>query len=308
MPLPESYLQLAKRVNNWGRWGADDQRGTLNFITAEAVCRAAACVKQGKVFSLALPLSENGPQNGALRGRINPIHTMVAINEPLSGDPDGPCMNDDFVVMSPQGSTHWDALAHVSVGGKLYNGVAAATVTGRGARQLAIHKTGPVVGRGILLDCARAAGVDRLAGGHALTADDLEAAASWGKVKVASGDIVLVRTGHIQNLKEGDRDAYVMTSPGLSTKTVEWFHDNEIAAVATDTIALEVYPCEEVGMLFPVHALHLVEMGLMQGQNFDLEELAQDCAADRCYEFLFSGTPEPLVRGLGAPVNPVAVK
>ncbi len=306
--LPDEYLELAKKVNNWGRWGPDDQRGTLNLLTPEAIIRGAACVKQGRAMPLGLRLSERGPQTGALRGRINPIRTMVAINEALSPDPDGAAMSDDMVVMSPQGATHWDALAHVSCGGKLYNGFDASTITTAGATKLGIHTTGPIVGRGILLDVARAAGVEFLAGGHALTAEDLDAAASWGSVKVHPGDIVLVRTGHIRHFHAGDRDRYMYTSPGLSMKTVEWFHDHDIAAVATDTIALEVYPCERDDLFFPVHALHLVEMGLIQGQNFDLEALSEDCASDRVFEFLFEGTPEPFVRGLGSPVNPVAIK
>ncbi len=308
MGLPDEYVELAKKLNNWGRWGPDDQRGTLNFITPEAVVRAAQLVKVGKAISLALPMSDRGPQTGALKGRINPIKTMVAINEPLSQDPDGAAMSDDLLIVSPQGSTHWDALAHVSRDGLLYNGFSASQITTDGAHKLGIHKTGPIVGRGILLDVARAAGVDRLTGGHALTGQDLDAAATWGGIKPAPGDIVLVRTGHIQLLHQGDRDGYLFTSPGLSMKTAEWFYDHQVAAVATDTIALEVYPCERDDLMFPVHMLHLVEMGLTQGQNFDLEELGRDCADDRVYEFFFEGTPEPIVRGLGSFVNPIAVK
>ncbi len=308
MSLPDEYFELASKVNNWGRWGDDDQRGTLNFITPERIVKAAQLVKQGKAISLSLALSENGPQTGALRGRINPIKTMVAINEPLSADPEGPAMSDDLVVLSPQGATHWDALAHVSRNGLLYNGFEASTINTSGAHKLGIHKTGPIVGRGILLDVARTAGVDRLSGGHALTSDDLDAASTWGGIKPTSGDIVLVRTGHISLLHQGDKDGYIFTSPGLSMKTAEWFHDNEIAAVATDTIALEVYPCEREDLMLPVHMLHLVEMGLTQGQNFDLEALALDCAQDRTYEFFLEATPEPLVRGLGSMVNAIAIK
>jgi hypothetical protein len=90
--------------------------------------------------------------------------------------------------------------------------------------------------------------------------------------------------------------------------TVEWFHDRDAAAVATDNLAFEVYPCEREDCLLPVHLLHLVEMGMTQGQNFDLEALAADCADDGVYEFFLDASPQPFVGGIGSPVNPVAIK
>jgi len=87
-----------------------------------------------------------------------------------------------------------------------------------------------------------------------------------------------------------------------------WFHDHDLAAVATDTMAFEVWPPQRKDCLFPLHLLDLVEMGLLQGQNFDLEALAADCADDGVYEFLLEASPEPFVAGLGGPVVPVAVK
>ncbi len=123
-----------------------------------------------------------------------------------------------------------------------------------------------------------------------------------------SGDIVLVRTGQIQLLHAGDKMAYTFPSPGFSMKTAPWLHAHEVAAVANDTIVFEVFPTEYEDLPLPVHLLHLVEMGLTQGQNWDLEALAADCAEDGQYDFLLTATPEPFVAGLGAPVAPVAVK
>ena len=59
--------------------------------------------------------------------------------------------------------------------------------------------------------------------------------------------------------------------------------------------------------MLPVHLLHLVEMGLTQGQNFDLEALAAACAEDGAYEFFITASPEPFRNGLGGPVNPVVM-
>lgn len=308
MPLPEEFHNLAKKVNNWGRWGPEDEIGTLNLITPEVVQKGVAAVEDGKTFTLGLPLSLDGPQTGAIPGRVNPLRTMVAVNAPMVGDPTQFCTSDDVVVMGLQAATHWDSLAHVSYDNRLYNGFEASTITAWGAARCGIDKISSLIGRGILLDVARAKGLDRLEPAYPITAEDLDAAESQAGVEVEPGDIVLVRTGHIQLFHEGDKVAYGVPTPGLSTKTVEWFHERDVAAVANDTLAFEVYPCERDDMILPVHLLHLVEMGMTQGQNWDIEALAADCADDGRYAFLLDATPQPFVGGVGTPVNPVAVK
>ena len=122
MPLPPEFRELAERVSNWGRWGGDDELGTLNLITPEVVQRAAACVREGRWFSLAIPLGESGPQTGGIRGRENPKRTMIAVHQRLSRDPDGVRFSDDIVTMGLQAATHWDSLAHVSYAGRLEYG------------------------------------------------------------------------------------------------------------------------------------------------------------------------------------------
>jgi kynurenine formamidase len=306
--LPEPFDRLAKAVNNWGRWGPDDQRGTLNFITDDVVRRAAALAVDGRVFSLAYPLSEDGPQLGFVRGRINPERRMIAVHELHGDDVDGVRFNDDAVSMGLQAATHWDGLAHVSYSGRMWNGVDPALVDEAGAQRLGADQIGPLVSRGVLLDVARAAGVERLDGGLALTPEHLDAAEQLAGVSVGTGDIVLLRTGQMQLLKAGDKWGYAISTAGPSMQTVEWFHAREVAAVATDNLSFEVYPCEIEALQLPVHMLHIVEMGLVQGQNFDLEELAVDCAADGRYEFLLVAAPEPFVSSCGSPVVPIAIK
>jgi kynurenine formamidase len=127
-------------------------------------------------------------------------------------------------------------------------------------------------------------------------------------VEIRPGDIVLVRTGAMAALKAGDKLAYSFPTSGPSMRTVPWFHEHDVAAVATDNVAFEVYPPEREDAQLPVHLLHLVEMGMLQGQNWDLEALAEDCATDGVYEFFLSAAPEPFTRAVGAPVIPVAVK
>jgi kynurenine formamidase len=311
--LPAEFHALAAAVNNWGRWGPDDERGTLNLITDDHVRRAAAQVESGRRIPLALPLSADGPQLGFVRGRTNPQRTMVAVHEALGADAapvewDGVRFNDDAVQMGLQAATHWDALAHVSYSGRMYNGFPSSVVTEAGAEHLGADRIGPVTGRGVLLDVAAAHGVDRLDGGLALTREHLDAAEKHARAEVGPGDIVLLRTGQVQHLHTGDKLAYAISTAGPSMQTVSWFRERDVAAVATDNLSFEVFPGESEDVLLPVHMLHIVEMGLLQGQNFDLEALAADCASDLRYTFLLLATPEPFVGGCGAPVAPVAIK
>ncbi|MER8042117.1 cyclase family protein [Streptomyces sp. NPDC094032] len=305
--LPPEFHEIAKRVNNWGRWGQDDEIGTLNLITDEVVREAAATVRTGRRVPLAVPLEQDGVQTGMIPGRVNPLHVMVQINQELFG-PGTVATSDDAVTLGLQAGTHWDALTHASHSGRIYNGRPAATITAHGRAEFSgIHTARHLVGRGVLLDVAAAKGVDRLPGDHAVTPEDLDEAAEFGGVTVRSGDIVLVRTGQIQAYLAGDKHGYAFPSPGLSVRTPEWFHARDVAAVANDTLTFEIFPPEIENLWLPVHALDLVEMGMLQGQNWNLEELSTACAQERRYAFLLSAMPEPFVGGTGTPVAPVAV-
>jgi kynurenine formamidase len=307
--LTPEFTELAKRVSNWGRWGDDDELGTLNLIDGAAVRRGVACVRSGKRFSLALRLDQRGPQVGGVPGRINPLRTMIAINSEFAGTIDGFCTSDDVVTMGLQAATHWDALAHVSYSGQIYNGFPASTITENGASKCGIGRVSSVTTRGVLLDVARALGQECLEPGYGIRSEDLDEALKLAAVELKPGDAVLVRTGFIQLFKARDREGYAAGhQPGLTMSTVPWFRDRDVAAVATDTFTFEVWPCEDEKMLLPVHLLHLRDMGLTQGQNFDLEALSADCAADGVYECLLEASPLPFTGGCGSPVNPVAIK
>jgi kynurenine formamidase len=306
--LPDDVKELAARVRNWGRWGDDDEIGTLNLLTGDVVAAAAGEIKTGRRLALGIPMDEQGPQTGAIPGRDNPAHEMIMVDTPLTGDPSNFTTSDDKVAMGLQAATHWDALAHVSYEGRLYNGVPSSVITGSGAARMGIDKVRTLVGRGVLLDIAAAKGVDRLEGGYPLTAADLDAACGHGRVDVRPGDIVLIRTGQMRWFREGDRERYGTPASGPSLQTVEWFRNHDVAAVATDNITFEVYPSEREDALLPVHLLHLVDMGMTQGQNWNLEDLADDCADDGRYSFFLDASPLPLTHAVGSPVNPVVVK
>jgi kynurenine formamidase len=308
MALPKELQELAKRVSNWGRWGPDDQRGTLNFITPDAVRRGVAAVRRCESFSLAIPFDEDGPQTGSIPGRINPKRHVLMHNSSFTGDPSDFTTSDDAFEMGTQAATHWDALSHVGYDGLLYNGVDNRVIDDAGASKLGIEHVGPIVTRGVLLDIARLHDVDALDAGYAIGAQDLDNAAKREGVHVESGDIVLVRTGNMRLLRAGDKKRYVGNAPGLGIGSIEWLHDTEVAAVATDTLAFEVWPCENPAAMLPVHMLNLRDQGLVQGQLWFLDDLAEDCARDGVYEFLLVATPLPLTGAVGGPVAPTATK
>jgi kynurenine formamidase len=309
MALPAELAELAASVSNWGRWGDGDERGTANLIDAKATRRGLDAVRAGRHVSLAVPLDQTSPQEGGAPGRIAPLRTMLSINQTYTGDPRDAAFNDDTVVMATAAGTHVDALGHCGYDGLLYNGFAASTVTAAGGlAHCGADKIGPMLGRGVLLDVARAQGVERLEPGYAISGDDLDAAAEQARVQVEPGDIVCVRTGQMQLLHAGETRAYNQDSPGLSSRSIRWVRDHDCGAVFTDTYTYEVWPPEDWAAMLVVHMIHLRDMGQIQGQNFDLEALAADCHDDGVHQFLFSAHPEPLTGAASAPVHPVATK
>lgn len=319
MSFSPAFYAVRDEVRNWQRWGDDDRLGTLNLITAEAVIHAASLVRTGQRVSCALDMQhQGGVQIGQMHGRINPLHAMVKINSPDLGDADGrglvPHFSDDIVTMALQAATHWDGLSHVSYERTLYNGISVDTITAMGgATVLGIENVRHLTGRGVLLDIPAAKGLPSLASDHEVTPADLDEAAEFGRVEMRQGDIVLLRTGRMQVFRELGAVHYVTgpdrdgTSPGPGLEAVRWFHRHDIAAMADDTYIYEVFPGSSWDDALAVHCLHVVDMGMTQGQNWDLEQLSQVCAGEGRYEFLLAANPEPFVGGCGSPVNPVAI-
>jgi kynurenine formamidase len=162
------------------------------------------------------------------------------------------------------------------------------------------------MGRGVLLDLPAALGVDRLDAGHAITADELDRAVDHGRVALAPGDVLCVRTGHMKFFHEGKTTTYNHDSPGLSAHTVRWIRDHDCGAVFTDTYVYEVWPPEDWAAMMVVHMIHLRDMGQVQGQNFDFEALSAACTEAGTHGFLFTAHPEPFTGACSAPVHPVA--
>jgi hypothetical protein len=309
MALPEWFHELAKRVSNRGRWGADDEIGTLNLITPEATLRGTRCVRTGKSFSLALPMSQDGPQTGRIPGRVNPLHTMTGINTPFTGDPgellplrrrhaDGPPGRDAL------GRARARELRRADL-----QRLSRRDGDGRARRDaLRIEKVRPIVTRGVLLDVARTKGVARLDAGYPISAADLDEALGRARLALLPGDVVLVRTGQMEHLRAGDREAYRIPSPGLADQHRGMVSQPRRRRSRHRHDALRGLARRARRRAPPVHLLDLVDMGMTQGQNWVLDALADDLRADGVHEFLLSATPEPVVGAVGSPVHPVAVK
>jgi kynurenine formamidase len=323
---PEGAIAAAaKRCSNWGRWGADDVLGTLNFLDDAKRREGAGLVRRGASFSLAQSFDANGPQKG-WRRRTNPVHTMldtgVDAERGTQGFPHGIGGADDVVFMPLQASTQWDGLGHIFDHGLAYNGRRAGdVVTSEGDRVTGIETAAAhIAGRGVLLDVGRvigkALGADgELPDGFAITAEHLDAtiAAHGPSARVGRGDLVLVRTGRLARARrEGWGDYAGGASPGLSFTTADWLHRSEIAGIATDTWGFEVRPNEFDDAFQPLHQVAIPHIGLFIGEMWDLDALAADCAAesggDGVYEFLLVAAPLPVTGAVGAPVNPIAVK
>src|SRR6266496_523917 len=181
----EDLAKAAEKYRNWGRWGPDDEIGTLNHVSAEDIVAAARLVRKGKVISLALNFDQHGPQGAKSKypalGRINPLHVMLRTGtDAYSGvlDHRGIRAADDIVVMPLQSGTQWDGLGHVFYENSMWNGYDCRTVTSAGAQKCGIEKTkNKMVGRGVLLDVARHKGVDSLDDGYGISCADLDATA-----------------------------------------------------------------------------------------------------------------------------------
>jgi kynurenine formamidase len=296
----------AGATGNWGRWGDDDERGTLNLITPEAVLAASKLVKTGKVYNLGLPVSRYGtpvfPYRGAPQRLTLTSQTDAEMNKPY-GALDGVGANEDVLVVPAHNGTHMDALCHVYADEQMYNGHSAQEFTSHnGAPHNGIEKSGGFAGRAVLLDVAGHQGVDWLEPGTNITADDLEACRAAQGVEIHAGDIVLFRTGWLDlfaALQPGEDPPFAQ--PGVGLSCVDYFRDLDIAGVGADNAAIEVIPFD--GQFLSVHVELLVKLGLSLLEHLVLTPMAND----RCYESLLIAAPLLVTGGTGSPINPIAI-
>ncbi|MCA9844293.1 MAG: cyclase family protein [Dehalococcoidia bacterium] len=303
----EDFRAVGKRLSTWGKWGPEDEKGTVNFITPERLVEAAGLVRSGKIFDLGIPMDSNGPQVGG--NRINPVRLMSQTGHGQDF-PGGFHYADDYVFMPLQGSSQWDALAHVYYDDHLYNGFPSSAVGANGAERDSIDKLAKgVAGRGVLLDIARLKGVEWLDAGTVIRPSDLDEAVRSQGVEVRSGDILLFRTGWRSMFKrDGNAAAFMAGEPGIGIECCDWLAEHEVAALCSDNWAIEVLPGEDPSVAMPVHMVLIRDMGMTLGEILDFDELADDCSADGIWEFFFCCPPLKFTRAVGSPINPLAIK
>ncbi|MGW5658034.1 cyclase family protein [Streptomyces humi] len=301
--------ELGKKLSNWGRWGDDDEIGTLNFVTPQKRVEAARLVRTGKSFDLGMAFDKDGPfKSGGFRN--NPIHVMTLLPSDTSFAQDGMISADDMIITGLQAATQWDGLAHAGYGGRFYNNVPAAAVNNfLGATRNSFHKAvDRLISRGVLLDIARLKGVDRLEDSYEITEADLLAAEERQGVRVGSGDIVMLRTGSYKWFLEGDRERFLGNAPGPCLDTCGWLHEREVAALAVDNHSGEVWPSPVEGATIPFHQVVIRDMGLTLGEMFNFEDLAADCEEDGVWECLFCAPGLKVTGSVGSPITPIALK
>jgi len=288
---------MIKTLSNWGRWGADDELGTLNLITPAKRKQAAALVREGVTVSLAHDAGQIASDTFSEFG-----HKVM-----LPKEADFTFASDEYR-MAYHGftQTHMDSLCHMIYKGRMYNGFSQKEVTERGAAKLSVvnAKQG-IFTRCVLMDIPKLLNVRFLDGGQAIYPDQLEAWEKAAGVKVESGDVVLIRTGRWARSKvEGD-EKLVKSFAGLHASCAPWLKARDVAVVGSD-LALDVMPSGVEGVDFPVHVVVLVAMGTPILDNCDLEAVSEAAAARKQWAFLLTVAPLAVPGGTGSPVNPLA--
>ncbi len=304
VPTTAELDALYESLKNWGRWGDDDQRGTLNHLTDARRAAAVALVVTGESISLSHDLAtEPRPEHPY------PVqHHMLASGDARdsNGIP-GYEAARDHLSLDVHGllTTHVDALSHMFVRGEMFGGRPASEVRSDGASSnTVLSMADGVVGRGVLLDVPRALGIDYLDTGQVITADDLETTERAEGVRVGAGDVLMVAWGRRarQAAKKGF-DGFA----GLHAECLPWLQDREVAVLGSDGIS---DPMPFVGTPqwpFPIHQIGITAMGLPLIDNMALAPLGERCADSGRWAFLFAMAPLRISRGTGCPVNPVAV-
>jgi kynurenine formamidase len=306
----EEFEAIFESVKNWGRWGEDDELGTMNLITPEKVREAAGLVRSGRRVSMAIPINKFG-------GPDNPNQALLFVTQGHDVPVDGSKVRFalDFMGMACHGDchTHVDALCHISYDGRTYNGRDASEViktTGATGQDITAYASG-VVGRGVLLDIPRLRGVPWLEPGEAVTRSELDESAEAEGVSLGEGDILVLRTGHHRRRLElgawdnspppvGDGKA------GVHVDTIRWMHEKGIAAFLPDGDG-ETVPSVVSGITYPIHPLQVVAMGMLVSDSLQFEDLVAACEEEGRYEFMVVGLPLRLPGATGSPWNPIAI-
>jgi len=312
-------------LSNWGKWGKDDQAGTINLITPAKRKAAAALVREGVSVSMSLDadLPKEGSTGGPLPGMV-PAATPAARGQggsaanratwTLTSRPPGPEPRDvaayvvDTIAVSYHGNntTHLDAPSHLYFKGQIYNGYPQSGYTDRGAgKDDVLGMKNGVFTRGVLFDIPKLKGVPFLGDNEAIYVEDLEAWEKKAGFKVEPGDAVLVRTGRWVRVREKGPLDLNQATPGLYASCLKWLRERGAAVLGSDVVQ-DVRPSQIAGVNQPIHQIGLQAMGMPLIDNADLEALAEAAAQRRRWTYLLTMNPLRVPGATGGPVNPIA--
>jgi kynurenine formamidase len=302
-PAPMTKVEfdtLMKEVSNWGRWGKNDELGTLNLITPAKRLMATRLVQNGITISLALPLNKIKDSLN-----INPFEHSLGVAEFGGHQVAGDQYSVDYHGFA---HSHMDGLAHFAHKGFFYNGVPYTAAKPSGAERLGIQVAGAggVFSRGVLVDMAKHLNVEFLEPGTAITVDDIESWETANNIRISTGDIVLIRTGRWAKVAKDGQWNFLEKAAGSHASLATWLKQRDVAVVGSDGVN-DVMPSGVEGLLNPLHELLLVGLGMPILDNLDLESLAKMASLKKRSTFLFVAAPLRVQGGTGSPLNPIAV-
>ena len=281
------------------KWGAADERGSVNHQTAAAVLAAAKLIKAGEVIELAHVL---GPSMAFFGTRRFDVHTKRTFMNQFSNMRGS---NEEIVITElGQVGTQFDGFAHQTHLNSWYNCVKVDENVERGSfKKFGIHTVGMLFTRGVLIDVAGYKGVEMLGDNYEITVEDLEGALKKQNLTLQKGDAVIIHTGW-GKLYGKDNPRYVRSCPGIGVKAAEWLAAKDPMLLGADNWPVEVAPNPDKTLSLPVHQIALVVNGIHLLENLKLDELAQKGV----HEFAFAMQPLKIQGGSGSTVSPVAIR
>jgi kynurenine formamidase len=304
-PSRVSQAQLDKwktEFSNWGRWGKEDEKGTINLITPEKRKQAAALIKEGFNVSLA----RDADTVKSIENTSPYENAMVSVSSNASTD-------RISIAFHGLSNTHLDGLAHHFIGGKMYNGFSRdqyVTMQGGATKAAIINVKGGVFTRGVLMDIPRLKGVPFLEPGTRIYPEDLEAWEKQAGLKIGSGDAVFIRTGRwVRRAQTGPWDIGKLDA-GLDPSVLPWIKSRDISLLGTES-AVDAIPIPreitDPDDYRPVHNFLLVILGTNLFDNCDLTAVSEAAAARKRWDFALTASPLPMQKGTGSPINPIAI-
>lgn len=311
IPTQEEVLSYFDKLSNWGRWGRDDELGTLNLITQDKRCRAASLVRDGETVSCSQLIPRSQPLTpGPVLCHMVQSGERYALGD-LGDDPNRLQWSAEWLGFSFHGRyfTHVDSLSHVFRNGKMYNDRSAAlvkTYEGATVESIDVLRDG-IVTRGVLLDVARVKGKEWLDASEPVMPSDLEEAEQAQNVRVEEGDVLFLRTGYLRQLAElKPGQPQPAAHSGYQAACCPWFYERGVAMIGSDVIN-DATPSPYPRSTLPVHEIALVAMGLWLIDNAALERLSEVCAHKNRWDFMLVIAPLRIQNGTGSPVNPIAI-